>query len=57
MSNLWKGYCDHTPAQRGQSHAEMMADCYGVPVEEYMKEPANSQVPHSGEETSEESCK
>ncbi len=28
-------YCDHTPAERGQSHEEMMADCCGMTVEEY----------------------
>lgn len=27
-------YCDHSPAERGQSQAEMMADAYSVlPVE------------------------
>lgn len=30
-------YCDHTPEERGQSHAEMMADCYGTTVEEFKK--------------------
>lgn len=30
-------YCDHSPAERGQSSEEMMADCYGMSVEKYKK--------------------
>lgn len=30
-------YCDHSLAERGQSHEEMMADCYGLSVEEFKK--------------------
>lgn len=30
-------YCDHSPAERGQSDDEMMADCYGMSIEEYRK--------------------
>jgi len=29
--------CDHSPAERGQSHEEMMADYHGMSVEEYKK--------------------
>lgn len=30
-------YCDHSPEERGQTHDEMMADCYDMTVEEYRK--------------------
>lgn len=30
-------YCDHTPQERGQTYEEMMADCYGLTVEEFKK--------------------
>lgn len=30
-------YCDHTPAQRGQTQDEIMADAYNMTLEEYQK--------------------
>lgn len=35
-------YCDHTPAERGQTHEEMMADCCGMSVEEYRRRTADA---------------